>query len=374
MTQTYGTLDAATDSAADFPSQNWNTQRDSLLTMHSGSSRPSYAQKGTFWLHETSGIIYFYDGATDVFFSSIDSTQHRREEPMGGGIKTIATADTIDLGATPESLLFLTGTATVTSFGSSMAAGQVKVCVSNDSFILTHNATTLQLPGNANITTASNDVFAVICTDDSKYKLLFYTQAATSNSEFSSGDFKFTLRTTADVGWVMADDGTIGNATSGATTRSNEDTRALYKVLWAIDDTYAPVTGGRGGSADADFDAGKEIALTKMLGRALAVAGSGSGLTARNLGQVFGEEGHALTSGENGPHTHSITDPGHGHNFHVSGGGGGALSRLNGTTNQLDSIYLTDISTSNITINSSGSGTAHNTMQPTSFCNVMIKL
>jgi microcystin-dependent protein len=198
-------------------------------------------------------------------------------------------------------------------------------------------------------------------------------------SSDSTGDFKLTLKTAAPAGWIMCNDGTIGSAASGATTRANADTAALYAMIWNnVSDTYAPVSGGRGASPEADFAANKTIGITKTLGRALAVAGSGSGLTARTLGQVLGEEAHALTAAENGPHTHTatVTDPGHSHSatsysptpvIDGTNGSNGRYAQPPGTTG---------VATTGITvgITSSGSGTAHNNMQPTTFMNIMLKL
>jgi len=83
--------------------------------------------------------------------------------------------------------------------------------------------------------------------------------------------------TTAPTGWVLMNDGSIGSATSGATTRANADTSALYTILWTnIVDQWAPVAGGRGGSAAADFAANKALTLPKTLGRALAGYGVGT--------------------------------------------------------------------------------------------------
>lgn len=195
-----------------------------------------------------------------------------------------------------------------------------------------------------------------------------------ADTGFTTGDVKLTLKNAADVGWVIMDDGTIGSALSSATTRANDDTEALFKLLWNnISDTYAPVSGGRGLSAQADFDADKTITLPKTLGRALAVAGSGAALTARALGENLGEETHTLTEGEMPAHVHS--GPSHTHPV--------GINSVNGVTQGSAGIYGTT-GANDTTINSNaggtgdtgskGGGSAHNNMQPTSFLNVMIKL
>lgn len=116
---------------------------------------------------------------------------------------------------------------------------------------------------------------------------------------WSTGDVKLTYKTVADVGWVLMNDGTIGNAASGATTRANADTADLFAHFWNnIADAQCAVSGGRGANAAADFAANKTIALPKALGRALAVYGTGAGLSSRVLGFTTGEERHTLTAAE----------------------------------------------------------------------------
>lgn len=178
----------------------------------------------------------------------------------------------------------------------------------------------------------------------------------TPATPFSTGDVKTTLKASADSGWVMMDDGTIGDASSGATTRANADTSALFALLWNnISNTYAPVSTGRGANAAADFAAHKTIGLPKVLGRALAVAGSGASLTPRVLGETTGEETHVLSVGEMPVHSHVYTLYG----LAPANGGGGATG-ISGSSAPATST--------------SGSGDAHNNMQPTSFINVMVKL
>ena len=179
---------------------------------------------------------------------------------------------------------------------------------------------------------------------------------------FSTGDVKMTLKTVADAGWVMMNDGTIGDASSGGTARANADTSALFALLWNnTANADCPVSSGRGASASADFAAHKTIGLPLALGRAMAVAGSGSGLTARALAHALGEETHQLTVAELASHSH-IQEPRYGSQGNPTPTlqtpySGGSTSVIN--------PYSTD---------SAGSDTAHNNMQPTTFLNIMVCL
>lgn len=169
---------------------------------------------------------------------------------------------------------------------------------------------------------------------------------------WTTGDLKMNFLAAAAGGWVAMNDGTIGSAASGATTRANSDTLALYTLLWDnISNTWAPVSTGRGASALADFNANKTITLPRQLGRALAVAGAGATLTSRVLGEYLGAETHTLIEAEMPAHTHSSVVASAG-----IGPGGGANLVTSGVTG------------------STGGGAAHNNMQPSGFVNVHIKL
>ncbi len=219
----------------------------------------------------------------------------------------------------------------------------------------------------------------------------FVNNAMGASGGLSTGDVKFTIKSTADAGWVMMDDGTIGSASSGGSTRANSDCQALFTLLWNnISDTYAPVAGGRGASAAADWAANKTISLPKTLGRALAVAGSGSGLTTRALGQTFGNETHSMTAAENGPHTHSGSFSGSAsvstslYTFTQVGGSLHGLqvdaatpvSAANNGSNSASSASLagSGSASGSISVNSSGSGTPFSVVDPTTYLHVMVKL
>ncbi len=217
--------------------------------------------------------------------------------------------------------------------------------------------------------------------------------ASAAASGFTTGDAKITIKTVADTGFVMMDDGTIGNASSGATTRANADTASLYALLWNnVADAYAAVSTGRGANAAADYAANKTIALTKQLGRALIFGGSGSGLTARSLGQTGGAETVTLDATTMPAHTHVQDAHTHTQNSHTHGPASGNSFTLSndGTTADTASAgansfrdqgvaTLTAATTptnQNTTgVNqSTGTGGAHANMPPFSAWNIMIKL
>lgn len=91
-------------------------------------------------------------------------------------------------------------------------------------------------------------------------------------------------RKTAPDGWVKENGGTIGNASSGATTRANSDTAALFSLLWSefsnaelpIQDATGEPT-ARGATAAADYAANKRMPLFDSRSRFLRGADDGLG-------------------------------------------------------------------------------------------------
>lgn len=212
--------------------------------------------------------------------------------------------------------------------------------------------------------------------------------AISSVGVWSTGDVKLTMKNSADAGWIMMQDQTIGDATSGATF-ANADAEDLFLLLWSnVSNTWAPVVGGRGASAAADWAAHKRITLTRTLGRALCIAGSGSGLSARALGQYLGSETATLVEANLPAHNHGVTDPGHIHNItdpghvhsipfsasttqgaYIGAQNSGATNSSSATTGITINSATTGISTQN-----TGSGTAFAIMNPVTYMNAMIKL
>ena len=282
----------------------------------------------------------------------------------------------------------ITGTATITSIGTK-GVGTVVRLHFDAAATLTHHATDLVLPKGTNITAAAGDEATFVEYAAGDWRCVNYQRAngravagplvgdivpgsegdvATTvggvavwqGSAFTTGDVKLTFKTAADATWVIVDDGSIGDAGSGATTRANADTEDLYTLLWDnVSDTYAPVSTGRGANAAADFAAGKTLTIPIALGRSLGIAGAGATLTSRALGENLGEETHVQTLAELAAHDHDIVTTGG-----SSGGISGVLHQTDGNTGPTSIDYS----------DNAGSSTGFNVMQPTVFMNIMIKL
>jgi microcystin-dependent protein len=189
----------------------------------------------------------------------------------------------------------------------------------------------------------------------------------------STGRIAQTLSTVPDVGWVMMNDGSIGNGASAATNRAAADTAALFTMIWNnISQANCPVqdntgaTVARGASAAADYAANRRIVLPKALGRAMAAAGAGAGLTARNLGDAVGEEKHTLTIAETASHHHALA--------HTSGINVTDLTAAQGLIGYQGGVNgYVDVGGVQF-VQDTGGGTPFNVMQPTSFVNFMVKL
>ena len=124
--------------------------------------------------------VQFNDGgafAGDSAFT-FDKTAKALSAPVmdfGKGTD-IARAATTPIGVATGNFVHLTGTTTITSFGTG-TAGQIRYIRFGGAGTLTHNATSLILPGGASITTAANDTCVAISEGGSNWRIVQYTKA-----------------------------------------------------------------------------------------------------------------------------------------------------------------------------------------------------
>lgn len=154
--------------------------------------------------------------------------------------------------------------------------------------------------------------------------LVFVKQGAVGQQV---GEVCYFSRSTAPSGFVKANGGTIGSASSGASLRANSDTFALFSLLWgefsntvlAIQDS-AGAAASRGASAAADFAANKRLPVFDLRAEFLRGIDDGRGVdTSRGLGT--GQTGSVES------HTHGLPM---GANASTSGGYVGRDDALEG--------------------------------------------
>lgn len=336
----FGTINPDTTSGTALASLLGNF-RNALNSNHVGSSRPSYVTAGMYWI-DNSGTywkINLYDGTSDIIQGYYDVTNHFFFSIQGGGAATLGSATVTDLWSVPQSYITITGNATINQLvnTSGLVPGTKKDVVFTGTPILTHNATSLILPGAADISVAAGDRMVVLFLTGSNVAVVSYTRAngkAVVETQETTGKVDDFLTAAAPSKWVDAY-GTVGDASSNATQRANADTSDLFAVLWALSASVAPIytSAGagstRGANAAADFAAHKQIAIPDLRGvfrRGLDLSrGLDSG---RVLGSFQSDSiishNHSGSADTQGYHAHSGATTGAGNHTHsISLGLGG---------------------------------------------------
>lgn len=186
-------------------------------------------------------------GATTIG-TGLDDNLREIQAVIRSGLATvganIASAGTTDLGAVPGLRHLITGTTTITSFGT-VSAGIWKVVVFQGALTMTHNATSLILPTAANITTAAGDVAIVQSEGSGNWRCLSYARA--SGRALANPTNLRELPTSLQ-GWL------IGTLSGGTPVIAND-----YNVSGLVDDGVGQVTV----TWDTDFvDANYAVVVT----------------------------------------------------------------------------------------------------------------
>lgn len=212
---------------------------------------------------------------------------------------TIASAATVDIGAAASNIINVTGTTTITSFGT-IAAGAVRIVNFSGSLILTYNATSLILPGGTSIATAANDVGVFQSLGSGNWKCVSYSQAGTLGG-VPAGTIINVAMNTAPTGYLKANGSAISRTTyaalfaavgttfgvgDGSTTFNVPDLRGRFIRNWADNGTTY--------DASRTFGSAQDDAFQNFTGDASFTSGA-SGTTL-----IAGTSGAISTSGSVG--------------------------------------------------------------------------
>ncbi len=164
-----------------------------LENMNAGASAPSTPVLGTLWLNTSQGTTYTLEIWNDrlsqwVVIASLDSLHSLWVPPVGGGLPVSLLADdTTDLGSVPQTVITITGGGPIFSFGSTAPAGIVKVLEFTGATNLTYNATSMILPGAADINTVDGDMAIAVALGAGDWKILFFQSSQLSVQQGGTG-------------------------------------------------------------------------------------------------------------------------------------------------------------------------------------------
>lgn len=153
-----------------------NALAAAAVSLNSGSSAPSTTYAYMLWADTTAGLLKQRNAANSAWQTLcplITRLMH------AGAEGTIASATTTDLGSVAPNCVQVTGTTTITSFGSSASADNPLYFLRfSGALQLTHNATSLVLPTAANITTAVGDFLIALYRGSGNWTVLNYFRAS----------------------------------------------------------------------------------------------------------------------------------------------------------------------------------------------------
>ncbi len=293
-------------------------------------------------------IMLQYESTSDHF----EMVSNPGRQPFVEHEVNVASAASPDIwGATgPGSVIHITGTTDITDFADAPHAGAQRLVIFDGVLTLTDNAN-ISNPGGSNIITAADDYAIIIAETTTTFKVIYFRAdgsniAAPPEASFQTGDIIYGFNSSR-TGFLQVNGDTLGSGSSGA-THAGTAFNDLFNYLWDnLADAQAPVSSGRGASAQADFDANKTITMPDFRGRSPLGAGTGSGLTARTVGDTGGEEDHQLTIAEMPSHNHTLPSN---------------LQTTNAPAGPADTGVDASLNTS--PTGSTGGDGAHNTMHP----------
>lgn len=130
-----------------------------------------------FHLLNSSKPTFFRTGGTISGATTIAATLTMSAAAVNGAIRvTVASATTCDIGSAVTNYIEISGTTTITGLGTA-ASGTYRDVAFSGVLTLTHNGTSLILPGGANITTAANDAAGFVSDGSGNWRCLYYTRA-----------------------------------------------------------------------------------------------------------------------------------------------------------------------------------------------------
>lgn len=208
-----------------------------------GPNAPPAPFAGLMWLDDDTPsaslwTLKIYDGADWIEIGRLNVTTNVFTVAEGSFAPVdIASAATTDIGAAASPNVRITGTTGITSLGT-VAAGTRRFVSFAGALTLTHNATSLILPGAANITTAAGDNMVARSLGSGNWVVESYTRASALPVLNSMATARVLGRVTAGSGAI--EEIPLGNAAAALSLGINRGTEQATTSGTAIDFTSIP--------------------------------------------------------------------------------------------------------------------------------------
>jgi hypothetical protein len=202
-----------------------------------GSGAGTYTWNGSAWVFTSEGTASTTEVLTGT--DTIKSVTPDALAALWEKGSNVASAGTISLGE--GGYFHITGTTGITDIDFATAKdGRTAILIFDGALTITHNATTLPLPGGANITTAAGDIAIVTQDAGDNVKVVSYTkangQAIVSSAQVVRQVLQTTYATNADLTVAIPYDDTVPTSTEGTQILSQAITPAdnTNKILCQV--------------------------------------------------------------------------------------------------------------------------------------------
>lgn len=121
----------------------------------------------------TNWVVQAHVKDTSPLREALDTNDNAINESKGS---SVASASSTNIWVSDGNLLHITGTATITDFGTAPRAGSTRKVIFDDALTLEHSAN-LNLPTGENITTAAGDIALVYADSTTQFDVLFFKKS-----------------------------------------------------------------------------------------------------------------------------------------------------------------------------------------------------
>lgn len=148
-----------------------------IATNNSAATEPTTTYAYQFWADTTTGLLKQRNAANTAWITLFTLANGCADKATANTFlaaqnfakgANVASAATTDIWATDGNLIHVTGTTGITSLGTAAQAGASRTVMFDGVVTLTHNASTLVLPGGSDYTTSANEVIEFIADTTTK--------------------------------------------------------------------------------------------------------------------------------------------------------------------------------------------------------------